>query len=164
MSCRFSAPRACCDAPLHPTQVAAAPLLLGSPVSVAADERSGLVFVACTGGIQRFHWDGAALVSAGEAAGLPIVKPSAVLAVVPAAAGLRQAHLVVARVRGSDVRVYALPSLELVWTGPLAAPPGHRDLAVLGLGAGAQGEALLVSVAPAVLVLQWPLEGMPDLP
>lgn len=98
-----------------------------SPSDIAADPRTGTVFVASDGSdgdvVTAWQWTGKALLPRGpvEAAG---IEPSRrLVTVMPPAPGKTASHLVVGTSSQCDVRVLSLPSLELVGATFLAFPP-----------------------------------------
>ena len=93
-------------------------------------------------------------------AGATFNKP---IVVVPAAAGRRIAHLVVAIAGNAEIEIFELPSGRRVHR--MALVHQYSRMRIVGLSAAPSGTALAVSdfESGAVHVLSWPLPGMPML-
>lgn len=153
------------------------------PTFLAADPGSATIFAATFkegrgGSVAAFQWRGTTgltpLHATVEAAGVTAARRPLALMPPTRGSGGGRPYLVVGTQKSSELRVLALPSLALVHTHTL---PGVQvqglgadsaRYSVGGVGAGGDEEApatpaliVLDSASGDILVLPWPLQGMP---
>jgi hypothetical protein len=134
--------------------------LLGSfdadyPINVAVDPVSHVIIVSCSSNnVTSLTWTGSKLVSNGTISGAGT--NHILTTVVPAVAGKRKAHAVVACFGSNIISVYSLPEGTFVCKCQL------QETHAVGLAADPYGSALVVAGSD-LHVLAWPLPGMPEL-
>lgn len=141
------------------------------PIYAAADNATGTIFAASERESTVYMWQlppsGIDLASAVLEKQLAFAQPagfgsSSPLVVMPPQPGCSVHYLIVAKYCGSEVCVFELPSLRLVFQGPIGVPEVSARLKICGIAADPCGSALVLSVfQKSVLAVPWPLPSMP---